>query len=635
MQNDVKPDDEIIIIVDTAQIQPYIFNSNRLRENIGASDLVRLATEKWARDASKNLPITEIYAAGGNYLAQAKYKDAKEFAHALSKQVIESAPELQLVISLHKIDAKKSLYENVQDAFAALAVQKQTRAPSAPLLGLGVTVMCQSTGLPATEYTQTINDDETSRYPASAGIIAKRKQVIWAKQHLQEKDEFKNILGDTFAFPSDFDDLGRSHGDQSLIAVVHADGNGMGDRIRLIGKGKTDQQYKDEIKAFSLALEKATLQALRDVLQALVGHIKREAYRSDDGTTQNRYVISHEMAPEEGKPKQADRREIARIVLRDAPADKTMLLIGKDYSEADLEKPYCFERNRVYLPFVPIVIGGDDVTFVCDGRLGLSLAKLYLERFNHHTQNLPDGKGAATACAGVAIVKTHYPFSRAYQLAEELCSNAKKFRKTAKCANKNWDGSVLDWHYALSGLSGNVEEIRRREYTARWQDTSASLVQRPLTIGDNPMNALCTWDALKKGIDAFQHEDWLSRRNKMKSLREVLRQGPDAVQRFITLYGLDSDKLPEPKRRLPPVLDDSNTDKQGNIRNTGWLVTKLKIEQKDKPQDIEKQNENKQPVEEFEYTCGYFDAIELADLHVPIELKEAATPAQPKEQVVA
>jgi hypothetical protein len=28
-----------LVVVDTAQIQPYIFGSNRLRENIGASHL--------------------------------------------------------------------------------------------------------------------------------------------------------------------------------------------------------------------------------------------------------------------------------------------------------------------------------------------------------------------------------------------------------------------------------------------------------------------------------------------------------------------------------------------------------------------------------------------------------------------
>lgn len=36
-----------LLILDTSQIQPYVFGSNRLRENIGASYLVAQATGQW------------------------------------------------------------------------------------------------------------------------------------------------------------------------------------------------------------------------------------------------------------------------------------------------------------------------------------------------------------------------------------------------------------------------------------------------------------------------------------------------------------------------------------------------------------------------------------------------------------
>jgi hypothetical protein len=65
------------------------------------------------------------------------------------------------------------------------------------------------------------------------------------------------------------------------------------------------------------------------------------------------------------------------------------------------------------------------------GRLGLTLAALYLKAFEAEKENIPDGKDL-TACAGIAIVKTHYPFARAYQLSEALCSNAKNFVRDEK-----------------------------------------------------------------------------------------------------------------------------------------------------------------------------------------------------------
>ena len=38
-------------IIDTTGIQPYIFGSNRLRENIGASFLIAEATKQWVEQA--------------------------------------------------------------------------------------------------------------------------------------------------------------------------------------------------------------------------------------------------------------------------------------------------------------------------------------------------------------------------------------------------------------------------------------------------------------------------------------------------------------------------------------------------------------------------------------------------------
>ena len=39
----------ILTLIDTTGIQDFIFGSNRLRENIGASELVEQATKEWAK----------------------------------------------------------------------------------------------------------------------------------------------------------------------------------------------------------------------------------------------------------------------------------------------------------------------------------------------------------------------------------------------------------------------------------------------------------------------------------------------------------------------------------------------------------------------------------------------------------
>src|SRR2546423_1122094 len=116
-----------VTAVDTTGIQPYIFGSNRLRENVGASELVRLATGQWALDIVKaiagdrhNIERSEepfrfkdgfdvnvesddraaevLYVGGGNIVIIFRSGErAKEFAGELTRKVLIEAPGLSLV----------------------------------------------------------------------------------------------------------------------------------------------------------------------------------------------------------------------------------------------------------------------------------------------------------------------------------------------------------------------------------------------------------------------------------------------------------------------------------------------------------------------------------------------------------
>jgi hypothetical protein len=290
-----------------------------------------------------------------------------------------------------------------------------------------------------------------------------------------------------------------------------------------------NREYIKALRAFSEEVDKAAQQALKDVLNKLAARIQK-----DGGD---------------------------RIVHKNAR--------GQIIAEVRLHR----EDDQWLLPFRPIVFGGDDVTFVCDGRLGLSLAIEYIRQLEEHTKNLPDGKGRLTACAGVAIVKAHYPFARAYALADELCRKAKSYRRYLRNHNSSWDGSCLDWHFALSGLSGGIEEIRNREYKVQ----AGSLTLRPVTLGDNPQDSGRTWTVIEKGIAEFQGEGWAGRRNKVKALRDALREGPDAVRYFLRKFN---------ENRPLPEVEPSLT----NWKDAGWQGD----------------------------SCGYFDALELADWFIPL-----------------
>jgi hypothetical protein len=79
-----------------------------------------------------------------------------------------------------------------------------------------------------------------------------------------------------------------------------------------------------------------------------------------------------------------------------------------------------------------------------------------------------------------------------------------------------------------------------------------------------------SWGTVSAALTAFQSGDWQEKRNKAKMLREKLRGGRESVREFETLYG-----------HHLPVIDGFEA---------GWA----------------------------EDYCGYFDALELMDLYLPL-----------------
>ncbi|MBG0747897.1 MAG: hypothetical protein I4E98_15115 [Planktothrix agardhii KL2] len=552
-----------ITVLDTTGIQDYVFSSNRLGENIGASYLVSQATKEWAekalqdlgkelkqkvhiptRDSLPEIHISNenvageiVYAGGGNtVLLFANPEYAKRFTQILSKRVLQEAPGLNIVavhykeFELGKGEFKKTLNQLLEKD---LAKKKRERVASAPLLGLGVTATCQSTQLPAVNTSEKyVDTDEEDIYLISRESEAKLKAVPKANQRLIEK--FAGTFDpEIYDFPRRTDYLGRAEGESSYVAIVHADGNGMGNRFQQCGEGKSDQEAIIEMRKLSFSVEDAGINALRKVVKIIHQSIKNGE------------------------------------------------LIGK-ISQIYLKKS---KNGKYYIPFRPLVYGGDDVIFVCEGRLGLELAAIYLKEFED--QQVSDHQ-RLTARAGICVVKTHYPFARAYQLVEELYGTAKKFIKEERERLKdfledsdNYYCSSIDWHFAASGVIGSLSEIRQREYEV----SSGNMIMRPIRIKEHDEDG-DQWRTWSNFINVVQHfngyfdnvegnEPWKDRRNKIIALREILREGSDKTKQFMTAYGIE---------KLPNLPKD-------DLSESGW----------------------------FEDRCGYFDAIEAMDFYIGLK----------------
>jgi hypothetical protein len=389
--------------------------------------------------------------------------------------------------------------------------QKLARLVSQPVLGLSVTAECAYTGLPAVA-------EDSDGILLSAQAYAKQYEptVKLAKKRL---DDLLYIEG--FEYPSKFEELGGERGLASFIGVVHADGNGMGKRIQNYTEHDDHREMIRRMRAFSEGLNQIGLEAMQAVRDFLAIAINV----SQDGEC---YLLTDRF-------------------------DKDMSVTLRDN----------------LLPIRPLVFGGDDITFVCDGRLGFVLAAKLLECFAR--AKLPDGI-QTHACAGVAIVHSHYPFARAYQLAESLCQSAKQ-------QARQWDEkcrlSLLNWHATTSSLTLDWDDIKAREYQA------GQLLLRPLVVSKAEDINTPAWQTLEnftEQICGLRQEPWSTQRNKQKDLREALRKGGETTRRFTSLHG----ELPKASVVLP-VRD---------AHQTGWL---------------EKQ-------------CLYFDALEANDLFIfPME----------------
>lgn len=519
----------ILLAVDTVGIQKYIFNSNRLRENIGASYLVASITGHWAFDAvqaavkkiggnhnvisndgelndatiDQATTIAEVlYSGGGNFVVLFRNIDAeKVFTATLSRRALKEAPGLRLIIhSVPFIWGQDVFRDKLKQLFREMKEKRGTLQNVMPMAGLGVTVMCRSTALPAVGMAGKTSDDD--QRPASAEVLSKLHVADNANRDLEDHLS----PGDGYAYPLDFDDLGRTYGESSLIAIVHADGDGIGKKIESIGDSYPSPIH---VRKHINALRRFSLQVAQSAQTALAGTLRQ---------LQQTFIDSEAFAH---------------------------LLLGKRD-----------QKDRVYLPFRPLIFGGDDVTFVSDGRIGLALTLEYLRQFQSETKRLLDE--SLTASAGVAIVKSHYPFARAYELAEELSKSAKAYRR-----QHAQDQSCLDWHFTTGGLYGGLSDIREREYKVN----EGSMTLRPVTaVGDG----VRSWETIQSGLKAFQSEKWQDKRNKAKALREKLRGGQETVKQFKELYG----------QTLPQI------DGFEHVWADGY--------------------------------CGYFDAIELMDLYLPL-----------------
>lgn len=508
-------------MLECASIQSFIFASNKLREIIGGSFLVKEATESfletalakvfpgkydfegWRSDSASlkllsnnNLEAEILYNGGGNAVFISRDpKKARLAVNFLSSNLVCQAPGLKLLAAHSIIDTDLAnagvLAAALEKASKKLNHLKESGEFSYKREGLGITRACATTGLAAAIGYQ---GDWLA-----ASAAARRKAADPAEKKL--KETFEDVLpARKYSIPQDLDDLGGHEGENHL-AIVHADGNSIGARLKKItdnGKKQTGEDFARTLRCFSSSLNKAATSALQQTLKKLTVSL---SYLEDKG-----------------------------------------LYLGPDRNNP----------GNTYYPLRPLIFGGDDLTFVCEGRLGLSLAAYYLEQFSR--QKFDDGSQQSqplTACAGVAIIRAHFPLARAYRLSEDLTANAKKANSDPAKPPLNW----LDYYITFAGLTGHLSQLR---------PSNSPLYYGPWTIGEGVVVSediqKKSWSKFTGAITTFKR--WP--RSKTKDLRAALALGESETRGYLADL---RNYLSEYKLEIPYKFDSGWDGKQTPLYN--------------------------------------------------------------------
>lgn len=273
-----------------------------------------------------------------------------------------------------------------------------------------------------------------------------------------------------YRLASRFEDLGNSRNTSSFIAVVHIDGNAMGKRVEQLRKDHEKaswDQYKIALKKFSDSVE----QDFEDSYQKMTERVAES--------------------------------------LKNGAGEK-------------------LDMKEDYFPVRKIILAGDDVCFVTEGRIGLEAARIFIEQLSQ-THNKQDHM-AYTACAGVAIVHQKYPFYKAYEMAEMLCSNAKRMIAEYGTEGK---ACAIDWHIEFGEVADSIESLRENYTTA----DGCRLELRPylFSVGEGvmPEEPIRKYDNFKRFLSFIQQDRLSYARGKLKEFREALKAGETASTYYL------------------------------------------------------------------------------------------------------
>lgn len=471
-----------LVYLGTSGNQDFVFASNKLRENLGASDLTARATTWWVAKALRDLGGPDLLAGGykkrvgtpegfevddwptvrrrilnpainapgGKYevvylssgvslvIAQDE-QAAKQLIGRVSRRVLEEAPGLAFTGCFVEA-TMDNIHKKVKDLFEKEKPVSGNLPRANRFMRLPFVAPCATNSLPAER--RDIRDGVTTPAdPVKTDLYDRRSKASLCKRKQRAKfwERIAALDGATESLASVVnivttewlkDGLEERFEGEEWLAVVHADGNGFGKIFANFGDVFEGDGYLTMIRKFSILLEECN----------------ESAFSSAVGCLTSSFIEN---------PETGDKTEVKMMV--------------------------------------PLVLGGDDITVIVRAKEALKFTDAYLKGFLKETRQA-DGAGDSLgfqdvldlfgfarnqgmgAAAGIAVVKPHFPFHTAYSLAEELCKRAKSQTKTV------FQPPVLsiDFHNVFDAGYVKLSDIEDGQVVP----DGGRLTAKPLVIGD-------------------------------------------------------------------------------------------------------------------------------------------------------
>lgn len=321
-----------------------------------------------------------VYEGGGNFFVLYKDKETCiEINKIFTRKLLKELYTLKVLCTY--IELENGLVNFIEDRkklYEKHRISEAEESVICPINTLPFVQVDEVTSLPLTKY------NENTRKKVSTEAEAK------LAKHL---DVYNEKYGE-----KDLDKLVTRKGEESLLAVVYIDGNNMGAKVQnVLGTETSYDQCVKKLRETSEFIQKNYVEdRIKDIDQML-----------------------------EEKAKKGKKKAGKRLV----------------------------------------VFAGDEINLICNARDAYDIAKTYLKGL--HQVSWKDSTEPCSACAGIAIFHSHAPYAQAYKIAEECCESGKtrmkKLEKAREKEGKSKEVCYIDVHYCQKGIGMSLEDIREKE----------------------------------------------------------------------------------------------------------------------------------------------------------------------------